>query len=174
MSPGLEGVEVRLARPDELEQLPELERIAARAFAPWGLDVLFSSATTPIDVFRAAQERGHLLVAVRAGVPIGFAMISRVDWHAHLDELDVHPDHARQGVGRALVEAALALARSEGRTWMTLATMRAIPFNGPWYERLGFRELAEDELGPGLRTILRGELAGGYPRVDRVILGRDL
>ena len=174
MSPGVEGYEVRPAGPDELETLPELERAAARAFAPWGLDALFASATTPIETFRDAQARGHLLVAVHGHAPVGFAMISRVDWHAHLDELDVHPDHARRGVGRALVDAAMELARAEGRTRMTLATMRAIPFNGPWYQRLGFRELAEDELGAGLRTILRGELAGGYPRVDRVILGRDL
>jgi len=174
MSPAPEGFEVRLARPDEVGGLPDLERAAARAFAPWGLDALFSSATTPIEIFRDAQAREHLIVAVREGAPVGFAMISRVDWHAHLDELDVHPEHARRGIGRALVDAAIERARAEERTRMTLATMRAIPFNGPWYARMGFRELAEEELGPGLRTILRAELAGGYPRPDRVILGRDL
>ena len=52
--------------------------------------------------------------------------------------------------------------------------MRDVPFNGPWYRKLGFRELEERELGPGMRTIFRRELAGGYPVEQRVFLGRDL
>lgn len=174
MSPPAEGFEIRLAHSDEAPAVPAIERAAAAAFAPWGLDALFASATTPLEVLAEAQARDHLLVAVHGGRVIGFAMISRVDWHAHLDELGVHPEHGRRGVGRALLDAALERAHAEGRTRMTLATMRAIPFNGPWYQRLGFRELEERELGPGLRAILRRELAGGYPIADRVILGRDL
>lgn len=174
MSPSTDTLEIRLARAEELGDLGGIERAAASAFAPWGLAELFASATTPLEVLREAHARDHVIVALRDARVIGFAMLSRVDWHAHLDELDVDPDHARRGVGRALVEAALERARAEGRGRLTLATMRAIPFNGPWYQRIGFRELDEHELGPGLRTILRRELAGGYPIADRVILGRDL
>lgn len=170
-----DGYQIRLAREEDIAVLPDIERGAAALFAPWGLDVLFASATTPLAVFGEARDNDHLLVATRADdVAIGFAMLSRVDWHAHLDEIDVLPDHGGKGVGRALVEASLDCARAEGRGRMTLATMREIPFNGPWYQRLGFRELEERELGPGLRTVFQRELAGGYPMEGRVILGLDL
>jgi hypothetical protein len=33
---------------------------------------------------------------------------------------------------------------------MTLITFRGVPWNAPYYERLGFRELAEAEVTPGL------------------------
>lgn len=159
---------------DDLTALPDIEREAARLFAPWGLDVLFASATTPLEVHREAVREGRLLLAIEGERPIGFALLSRVDWHAHLDELDVHPDHGRRGIGTALVEAACAWARERGLPRMTLATMRDVPFNGPWYLRLGFRELEERELGPGLRSIFQRELAGGYPVEHRVFLVRDL
>ena len=168
---------LRLARDDDdLTVLPIIERAAARLFAPWGLDVLFASATTPLPILREAQREERLLLALgpRTKRPIGFALLSRVDWHAHLDELDVHPDHGGRGVGRALVEASCEWARARGLTRITLATMREVPFNGPWYVRIGFRELEEPELGPGMRTIFERELRGGYPIERRVFLGRDL
>jgi ribosomal protein S18 acetylase RimI-like enzyme len=39
---------------------------------------------------------------------------------AHIAQLVVDPDHARQGLGRRLVDAACAVAASEGRRYMTL------------------------------------------------------
>lgn len=168
---------IRAARDDDaLTALSHIEREAARLFTPWGLDELFGSATTPLEILRAAQRELRLLIALdeHEQHPVGFALLSRVDWHAHLDELSVHPDHGRRGIGRALVENAYEWAHQRGLPRITLATMRDIPFNGPWYARLGFRELHENELGPGLRSIFQRELAGGYPVAQRVFLGRDL
>ncbi|AKF03689.1 GNAT family N-acetyltransferase [Sandaracinus amylolyticus] len=167
---------IRAAREDDdLATLGTIEREAARLFAPWGLDVLFGSATTPVAILDEARREQRLLLAVdHQDRPIGFALLSRVDWHGHLDELDVHPDHGQRGVGRALVEASIEWARARGLTRLTLATMRDVPFNGPWYLRLGFRELDEREIGPGMRTIFQRELAGGYPVERRVFLARDL
>jgi ribosomal protein S18 acetylase RimI-like enzyme len=176
MSEAPPGYRIRDARAGDLDALPAIERACARLFAPWGLDVLFGSATTPRAVLEGALARGDLLVATTAhdDRAIGFALTCTVDWHAHLDELGVHPDHGRRGLGAALIEEACRRALAAGRPRMTLATMREVPFNGPWYRRIGFRELHEDELGPGLRTIFERELAGGLPMAERVFLGRDL
>jgi ribosomal protein S18 acetylase RimI-like enzyme len=165
---------IRLALAADVEAIPRIERAAARRFAPWGLDALFASTVTPRLVVEEARLRGHLLVAACADDVIGFAMLSRVDWHASLDEIHVVPEHGRRGVGTALVREVIATARREGRGRLTLATMRDVPFNAPWYRRLGFRDLAPEELGPGLRTAMRRELAGGLPISERVVLGLDL
>ncbi len=178
MSLAIAGYRIRSAREGDLAALPDIERAAARLFAPWGLDVLFGSTTTPIEVSRGAMTRDDLVVVAPDDGdprPVGFALTSRVDWHAHLDELAVHPDHGRRGIGHALVLTVLERARERGLGRVTLATMREVPFNGPWYrERLGFRELSQDELGPGLRAIFQREMAGGLPVAERIFLGRDL
>ena len=36
---------------------------------------------------------------------------------------------------------------------VTLTTFRDVPWNAPYYERLGFRTLAADEITPGLAAI---------------------
>ena len=55
---------------------------------------------------------GHVLVAERIGVILGFAaVVPRPDGNAELDALFVEPSLWKQGVGRSLVEGCAALAR---------------------------------------------------------------
>lgn len=170
----MQEVVIRSARADELARVQEIEKAAAALFAPWALDALFASTSTPREVLAAAQAEDRLIVAALDGHPIGFAMTSRIDGHAHLDEIDVDPAYGRSGIGTALLGEVIRRARVSGLTRMTLGTMREVPFNGPWYRRVGFRELEEHELGPGLRALLHLELAGGYPIDRRVIMALDL
>ncbi|RKR88833.1 mycothiol synthase [Micromonospora pisi] len=61
----------------------------------------------------------HLVLRDRTGVPVGYAQLDRTGDPAGAEaELAVHPQHRRQGLGRALVDA--AVARSGGadlRIW---------------------------------------------------------
>ena len=50
---------------------------------------------------------------------------------------------------------------------MTLTTFRTIPWNCPFYERLGFRTLDEADLSPRLLAVLDEEDAHGLPRDTR-------
>jgi GNAT superfamily N-acetyltransferase len=95
----------------------------------------------------SGQERmsqpGFLLVA---GDPtIGFAHVVDMESHAHLDQISVHPDHGRRGVGTALLEAAAERAALRGHGALTLTTYADVPWNGPFYARHGFVELDDDE-----------------------------
>jgi hypothetical protein len=47
-----------------------------------------------------------------------------------------------------------------------------VPWNAPYYERLGFRRV--DDLTPGLRAIRAAEAARGLDRWPRVAMRRDL
>lgn len=87
-----------------------------------------------------SEEALHtaLQVLVAGRPPQGFARIEEVGTDAHLEQLSVDPRHAGRGVGRALVEAALAWAREQGYPGMTLCTFADVPFNAPFYRSCGF------------------------------------
>ncbi len=166
---------IRLARLDDLDSLPDIERAANALFAAYGLAEQLSNVLTPIELLRAGVHADRLWVAVdEVDRPIGFALASVVGDDAHLDELDVHPAHGRRGLGALLVEAVCEWARAMGHHAITLTTLRHIPWNAPWYERLGFRVLEENELSAALRELLQEEIRRGLPADQRVAMRREL
>jgi GNAT superfamily N-acetyltransferase len=164
-------ITVQPARIDDLDDLPGIEREAAGLFVGWHVPLEVLQETTPLDEFAAAQRRGHLWVArsQSAGV-FGFALVELVDGTPHLEELDVAPSHGRQGIGRALVQFVKAWARRSGYTSVTLTTFRDIPWNAPFYARLGFRVLAPAELSPALQSVVADEAARGLDPATRVVM----
>ena len=57
---------------------------------------------------------------------------------------------------------------------ITLTTLRHIPWNAPWYQRLGFRVLETGELSEALRDLLQQEIQRGLPADQRVAMCCDL
>lgn len=173
------GYTIRLARPSDVPLLPSIEDRANALFDDWsgilGLSSGGSSQLVPVETLATAQQAGHLWVAAdSADDPVGFALVSPVDDGAHLDELDVLPEHGRRGLGSALVETVVAWAGRQGYGAVTLTTFRDIPWNAPLYERLGFRIIGETELGPGLARIIRKERDGRFRADLRVAMRREI
>lgn len=84
------------------------------------------------------------------------------------------PPHGRHGHGRALVAHAEHWDRTTGAGRMTLTTYRDVPWNGPYYQRLGRRELTPDELGPQLEAVRAEEAARGLDQWARTAMVEDL
>jgi GNAT superfamily N-acetyltransferase len=127
-------VDIRSARPDELALLPPLEAAADTLFDALGIGPM----PGPCDV---TDLEGALVVLVAGDPPQGFARVEALAGGAHLEQLSVHPDHVRRGVGRALLRAAVAWVARHGYDALTLATYRDVPWNGPFYASEGFVEL---------------------------------
>nr|AUN37070.1 putative acetyltransferase [uncultured bacterium] len=159
------------SREEDLAALPEIERRAWDLFSTHPLTAaLVTDEDGPRD-FSAAHAAGALWVARDAsGTPVGFALAEIVDAHWHLGELDVLPDYGRKGIGTALVRAVLAAARERGDGIVTLTTFREVPWNAPFYERVGFRPLTEDEMSPALCKRIEYEIAHGFPPALRVAM----
>jgi putative acetyltransferase len=80
-----------------------------------------------------AKLAGELtLLAVIDGAVTGFASLKGVD---EIDMLFIDPEFARQGVGRALVDALTKLAEARGAKRLTT---EASDVARPLFERLGF------------------------------------
>lgn len=165
---------VRLAGPEHVDQLPDIERAAATRFG----DSLPESVllhVTPVDNLVVAQQAGLLWVALEpAGIPVGFAVASICGRRVHLDELDVSPEHGRQGVGSALVEAIEDYALNSGCVEITLTTFRDVPWNAPFYARVGFEVIPEQELDAEVVRRLSDEAALGLDRSRRVAMRKPL
>ena len=118
---------------------------------------------------RAATEQRAWVAVDDLGAVIGFAVAWAVDGEGHLSELAVTPAHGRRGVGRALVDEVLAWSAARGLPSVTLNTFRDVPWNGPFYEKLGFEYLP---LTPALQAALDQGARWGVPR--DVVMRRSL
>ena len=85
---------------------------------------------------------------VLATVRNAIAGVAAIRYHNHLSLLFVDADYYRQGIGRALMTAAIQYVRDNGERYMSLqATSDAVNF----YRRLGFRSIRPEEEFTGIR-----------------------
>jgi GNAT superfamily N-acetyltransferase len=160
------------ARPHDWRWLAGIE-LAAATLLVGHAPASVLGETTPEEVFREAQDQGRLWVALAGEIPVGFAHVEILGPRdAHLAEVDVHPDHGRRGLGTRLVAAACRWAARSGYPEVTLTTFRNVPWNMPFYARLGFREVPEEELSPELRAVVRDETERGLDPARRVVMRR--
>lgn len=143
MSKPAELLSIRLAKPDEREELEELQRRASLALPDYRKQLL--SHPDAIHLPPAQVANGQVLVAELDGRVAGFAAVVG----GELDGLFVEPDLWRRGIGAALVDAATHQARRKGLALTVIANPNARDF----YESCGFSLEGETQtrFGPALR-----------------------
>jgi GNAT superfamily N-acetyltransferase len=163
-----DGYAIRPATPADLPLLPAIERAAAARFRGTPLAAMADAplAATAID---PARERVWVASAPDGAIA-GFAIARPLDGGIHLHELDVHPAHDRRGLGARLIGAVAAWALETDARAITLLTFRDIPWNAPYYARLGFVPLVDEAVPPGLRALREAEGAAGLPLASRLAL----
>ena len=171
-----DGVLIRPAVTSDFARMQAIEVAAGAMFRPLGMDLVADDDPFTVDELRSYADAGRAWVAVISGggEAAGYLLLDVVDGAAHVEQVTVHPSAARRGIGRALVEHAARWAVVGGFTALTLTTFRDVPWNGPYYERLGFSYLAPDEEGPGLRAVRDHERAHGLDAWPRSSMRRDL
>jgi GNAT superfamily N-acetyltransferase len=164
--------EVTRARPGDPPFLPAIELAAATLLAGHAPDSVLVE-TTSLEVLEDAQRHGRLWVALADDVPVGFAHVEILEpGVAHLEEIDVHPEHGRRGIGTRLIVAVCAWAATSGYLSVTLTTFRDVPWNMPFYERLGFEAIPPDELSPAMLSVIHDEMRRGFDPTRRVAMRR--
>lgn len=160
--------------------MPEVERAAARRFLPYLEQLEISAALleglTPINFLRRSQRDQQLWVAVPNNTPqpqpVGFIVTKLLHNSCFVVELSVHPAHGRQGIGSALMEACCMGAITRGAQQVTLTTFRYVPWNIPFYQRLGFRQMSAEQWSPEISAIVQHEARYGFQPAHRVVMMR--
>lgn len=162
------------ARPEHLAAIPAIELACARLFAESDLPRNIRYRVTDKADLRHALDDGRLWVALHERQPVGFAMSDVLDGEAHLDELDVLPEFGRRGIGTRLTRHVINWAADEGFRTLSLLTFRHLPWNAPFYEKLGFEPIGVEQHGPELASLLEEEGRLGIDIGKRVAMRLEL
>ena len=168
---------VRFARPDELDALSAIEVAADAAFAttPYA-ELVAGYPTTPREAFSDAQDRWALLVAVgEDDRPVGFAHCKPVGRGTlYVAQLSVHPEHAGHRLAARMLDRAAAFHGPRGVARLTLTTFRDVPWNAPYYGRIGFREVPDLSTEVFLGRQIDEQVRSGFARETRVAMARAI
>lgn len=171
----MSGYSVGLSQAGDVGVLPGIELRASALFSPEDLAPELASQTTSHAVYEKAHRAARLIVARDVdGRVVGFAHLTWVGGNAHLEEVDVEPDFGRRGIGQSLVLASCDWARAHGSERITLSTFRVVPWNAPFYTRLGFVEIPEADLSPALCRLREKEAREGLESSKRIMMCRPL
>ncbi len=172
MTPDL-AVALRPARPEDLDSIRDLERAAGRIFRELGMDLVADDEPPSVERLAAYQDAGRMWIAADGDDrPVAYCLVDLVDGATHIEQVSVSPAYARHGLGRRLIELVAEWARESDRPVLTLRTFRDVPWNAPYYARLGFTVVPDDHLTAGLRALGAVEERLGLTRWPRVAMRR--
>jgi GNAT superfamily N-acetyltransferase len=160
---------VRLLEMEEEDLIAGIETASDRLLQPFGM-----WPYPPSDEWSKSVELARTAATLVAGhPPVGFSRLEIVDGHSHLGQLSVFPEYGHIGIGTSLVEASCEWATRRGDRLITLTSFVDVPFNAPWYRRLGFRQL-EEPLGSELAEVVAHETVLLQGMGARTVMGRVL
>lgn len=134
----LGGVTIQAAVDADFARISAIEGRAGALFRDVDMAAVAAGELPTAEQLGVPAADGRLMVAtVDGGGPAGFVLTDWVDAHAHLDQVSVDPTFARRGLGQQLIAAAEHWAHQHGASSMTLTTFVDVPWNGPYYRRLG-------------------------------------
>jgi ribosomal protein S18 acetylase RimI-like enzyme len=131
--------EVRRAQPADADRIGRLLHDVHTEF-----DEFSPGAQAVAERVRNLLADGEISVLVAGADPVGLAVLRfrpslwKAALECYLEELYVVPDRRGEGIGRALMDAAIDVARHEGADDMSLATGEDDVAARALYESLGF------------------------------------
>ena len=165
---------IRPAHFRDLACLADIERSAAQRFRGTAMDWAADGDPLSLDVLQQARLAGLLWVAEREGQVCGFALATPVERDLFLTEVSVALPAQGQGCGRALMQAVLDHARNAARyEAVLLTTDRQLPWNAPFYRRLGFHDVAPP-YSAALQARLLAEVQAGFDPERRCVMAYSL
>ncbi len=166
---------IELAAEHHIRAIPAIEQAAAAIFSESDLPPEVRFLVTDEETLLEAQREKRLWAALQDETKlVGFALARVMGDYAHLEEMDVHPEHARRGIGSQLLDAVIGWAEAGSLPGLTLITFRHLPWNAPFYERNGFVRLDAESTNGLLQDLIREEAEAGLEPRNRVAMYYDI
>jgi len=128
---GIHGaISIRLAGPDDIDDLSALEHAAFRD--PWAVVSLQEALSS---------ERHAVLIAHRDGAALGYAIASTVSDEAELARIGVATAWRGRGLGRLLLDATVQECSRRGVSRLFLEVRAGNAVARRLYESAGFRQI---------------------------------
>lgn len=147
---------IRLGMEADLQRLVVVEVEAGQVFRTVGMTKVAEDVPQIPDL-REAAEAERLWVTEVGSEVAGYISAEVLDGNAHVAQVSVAPAYAGRALGRAMIEFLEDWGRAAGCPATTLTTFRDVPWNGPYYLRLGYHVLRKEDIGPELAMTMAQE-----------------
>lgn len=160
-------ISIRPAILDDLRYLAAIEQAAAILYPKERVPQ--PKETLPENMLIDALKEQLLFCGEFNNALAGFACCHLYRNFLHLDEISVHPDFGKQGLGTALVKYILEECKKRKLKACTLTTFADLNWNAPFYKKLGFNEMEKQEIPRHVAAILREERSTGLKQRTAMI-----
>jgi N-acetylglutamate synthase-like GNAT family acetyltransferase len=150
----LRGALILQLRRAKQSDIPLLQEIEKRARARYLADEVLAFAAEASPIVASRLEQGEVILAEEGGRALGFVLATELDGMLYIANISVEPEFSGRGIGALLIDAADEQAQRQGLSGLALTTFKTPRWNGPWFRRLGFEEMRQELIGPGLGAIL--------------------
>src|SRR5215470_6188838 len=115
------AVSIRGVRSGDVGRLQAIQLAAGDAFRDVGMSSVAESPPLPAESLSGYRQAGRAWAAVDDhDEPVGFIVADVIDGAAHIEQVSVHPAHARQRIGAMLLDYVASWVLHEGLTTLTL------------------------------------------------------
>lgn len=163
-------ITVRQTRISDANKLPEIEYSAGQLFSTIE-DLSWISTGDVQDIgshLASIEKQSHWVAVNENDEPVGFIMTADLPESLFIHEISVSSAWQNKGIGKQLIQKVIDEAKARQYSAVTLTTFRHVVWNAPFYQRLGFVILPENEIPFSLQKILDNEVnEAGFERAAR-------
>lgn len=145
--------------------------LAGAAFHTVGMPEIAEDDPPSVESLREFAEDGRAWVYECDDRVVAYLLVEMVGGNAHVAQVSVDPKWRGNRLGAALIDHVGEWARERGIAAVTLTTFRNVPWNAPYYRRIGFQEVPA---GGPLAAVVALEARLGLDPNQRVCMRRKV
>jgi GNAT superfamily N-acetyltransferase len=164
---------IRIARVDDIAALIAIEIASGEPFRAVGMQAVADEPPLTADQYKDFVSEERSLVHVDANdEPVAYILLEPLDGRLFIEQVTTSPHYSGKRIGAGLIDFAAEYAPNFGVAGLSLTTFRDVPWNAPYYARLGFQVVADSRVTSGLIAKLGTESARGLAAWPRVAMQR--
>lgn len=154
----------------DFETLAKNEALSEEKYREAGYNPSDWGSSRPPENIKSYYNNNLLWVALNNSKPVGHALVDVFENSAHLEELSVHPNFMRKGIGTKLLKTVIQWARSNNFSQITLRTFKTTPWSVGIYKKNEFKIIQKEKYPDYLKLQIEHEKKDKLPLEDRITM----